>query len=87
MIDHAMTRPLLIDKRAWDRLVYYAPVAAQLISYLNQPTGSRIRWIFVTYTSAFENAIRNVILNDGRPATAVFNDEINHHDHFHVRLK
>jgi hypothetical protein len=61
-----------------------AAAAQTLIAALNDDTfGSRIATVYVTFTPAFRQAIQNVVLDDGRRATAVFNDERNHDTHFH----
>jgi hypothetical protein len=54
------------------------------------PVGSRIQFVYVTFsrtpTDSFWNAIRNVTLNDGRQARRVIRSVSGHTSHFHVRI-
>jgi hypothetical protein len=61
-----------------------AGTAATIIGQLNTH-GTRIRAVYVTFASnsAFANAIANVMLNDGRAATAVIRNVAGHTTHFH----
>lgn len=63
-----------------------ANTAAGLIAMLNDPAyGSQVSMIGVTFTPAFQAAIQNVTLNDGRLATTVFQNWTGHDTHFHIR--
>ncbi len=61
-----------------------ATTAATIIGHLNTH-GTRIRTVYVTFAagSAFANAIANVTLADGRPATSVIRNHGGHTTHFH----
>ena len=62
--------------------------AKKLIACLNDSLyGSQITTIYVTFTSEFEKVIKDVVLDDGRKATSVFNDEAAHDTHFHFRIR
>jgi hypothetical protein len=65
-----------------------AATAATIIGHLNDPTyGSNITTIYVTFqqnnNNVFWNAIKNVILDDGRRARDVIRPAGNHATHFH----
>ncbi len=62
-----------------------ADVAQRLIDIVNA-LGRRIRLCYVTFTTAFANAISGVTLADGRAATQVFLDLGDHADHFHFEV-
>lgn len=62
-----------------------AGVAQRLINIVNA-LGRRIRLCYVTFTTAFTNAISGVTLSDGRAATSVFLDYSDHGDHFHFEV-
>jgi hypothetical protein len=67
-----------------------AATAATMVAHLNEPLGSRITTVFVTYEAkpgnAFYDAIQGVTLNDGRAATEVIRPVIDHTTHFHWRI-
>lgn len=67
-----------------------ANTAETIINQLNDPSGSNISIVFVTYqqtaTNAFWNAIKNVTLTDGRLASSVIRPLGGHGSHFHWRI-
>jgi hypothetical protein len=62
-----------------------AAVANTLIDFLNSPQGSRVAFIYVTYsqTSVFYNAIKDVMIGNQK-ATSIILNRTNHEDHFHI---
>lgn len=69
-------------------LIRDAATARWLIDLCNNPVyGSRIELVYVTYTPALAKALENVVLNNGKKATVVIQDKLNHANHFHVRWK
>ncbi|HEX8205433.1 MAG TPA: CARDB domain-containing protein [Solirubrobacteraceae bacterium] len=80
------------------QVVAGATTAKKLIGWLNNDTfGSKIERIIVTYcepgatypcqhdpSMEFWDAIKDVKLDDGRPATRVFMTATGHHHHFHM---
>ena len=64
-----------------------ANAAAIMLSLLNRPDGRRVSIVFVAYDQApgdtFWEAIEDITLNDGRPATAVIRPLSGHTGHFH----
>jgi hypothetical protein len=75
-----------------------AATARTIIRHLNGPDGDRIQRVFVTYNrpggpvfpdrpraerDPFWNAIKNVVLNDGRQARTVIRPLAGHNTHFH----
>lgn len=73
------------DGRFAGYLARDAATAATIIGHLNT-YGTRIQMVFVTFTPAFAGAIANIVLNDGRRATDVIRNIVNHVDHFHWRM-
>jgi hypothetical protein len=66
-----------------------AATAATIIGHLNAANGSQITTVFVTYeevpSDPFWQAIKDVVLNDGRLARAVIRPAAGHTTHFHWR--
>jgi hypothetical protein len=63
-----------------------ASVATKLIEMVNRGKERSVRVVYVKFTPEFQNAITNVKLADGRPATQVFHNDAGHGGHFHFRL-
>ncbi len=67
-----------------------AATARKMIEYLNDDTyGSHIRIVYVTFPArpGFWNAIKDVVLDDGRRARDVITDAAEHDTHFHWSLR
>lgn len=67
-----------------------AQTAATILGHLNDPLGSRISVVWVTYSKTahkeFYDAIKNVTLNDSRKAIDVIRSIPGHSTHFHWRI-
>lgn len=67
-----------------------AATAATIVDHLNEPDGSRITLVFVTYQAqegnAFYDAISDVTLTDGRAAVDVIRPVAGHSTHYHWRV-
>jgi len=64
-----------------------ATTARTILNMLNDATfGRRIQSVLATFTRSFRNAIRGVVLSDGRRATQVILNHSNHTGHFHMHI-